>query len=250
MVSAFAEETSLLMTLVTMLAAPPYSADAAARIVGGALADGNAYARLAELTDGIGPRLSGSPGAEAAVAWAVRKFQEDGVAARTEPVKAPHWIRGEESAAIVASPAIARHALGVSPLGGGPPPPPARIEAEFVEVGSLAEIARLGDKVRARIVFFDHDMSTAKGYGEFASLRTKGPADAAKACPTSIRRTSSARSVDASGRRRSSSSAPTSIPGTSPPAPWTTARTARWCSRRRASSRARSRAAPSARCSS
>ena len=39
MVSALAEETSLLMTLVTMLAAPPYSADAAARIVGGALAD-------------------------------------------------------------------------------------------------------------------------------------------------------------------------------------------------------------------
>jgi hypothetical protein len=170
-----------LLALITLVAAPPYSAETAARIIGGALADGSAYARLAELTDGIGPRLSGSPGAQAAIAWALSKFKEDGVAARTEPVKVPHWLRGEERAAIVSTPGVAAHALAVTALGGSPGTPPSGIEAEVVEVRSVAEVAQLGDRVRGKIVFFDHDMSTPKGYGEFGPLRMKGPAEAARA---------------------------------------------------------------------
>ena len=69
----------------------------AAQLIGGALADGVAYRRLAELTDTIGPRLSGSPGAAAAVEWAQRKFQEDGIAVHLEPVMVPHWVRGVET---------------------------------------------------------------------------------------------------------------------------------------------------------
>ena len=78
-------------------AAPVYAQATAEKLIGPALTDGHAYARLAELTDGIGPRLSGSPGAEAAVQWALRSFKADGVKAWLEPVKVPHWVRGEAS---------------------------------------------------------------------------------------------------------------------------------------------------------
>jgi carboxypeptidase Q len=169
-----------MLALILLVAAPPYSPDAAARIVGGALSDGSTYARLAELTDGIGPRLSGSAGAQAAVGWALRKFEEDGVAARAEPVKVPHWVRGEERAAIVAARGIAAHDLAITALGGSPPTPATGIEAEVVEVHSLGEVEKVGDKLRGKIAFFDHDMSTPKEYAEFGVLRTRGPAAAAK----------------------------------------------------------------------
>src|SRR5438445_3209155 len=89
------------VALLALLAAPPYSPDVAARLIGGALSDGVAYARVAELSDDIGPRLSGSPGAEAAVKWAVQRFRDDGLEVRTEPVKVPHWVRGEERAEVL-----------------------------------------------------------------------------------------------------------------------------------------------------
>jgi hypothetical protein len=43
--------------------------DAVARLAGGALTSGRAFSRAAELADGVGARLAGSPGADAAVAW-------------------------------------------------------------------------------------------------------------------------------------------------------------------------------------
>jgi hypothetical protein len=51
---------------------------AASLIIGEETVSGGAYAKLAWLTDRIGPRLSGSANAEAAVAWALREFRRDG----------------------------------------------------------------------------------------------------------------------------------------------------------------------------
>ncbi|RKI44960.1 M20/M25/M40 family metallo-hydrolase [Corallococcus sp. AB049A] len=152
----------------------------AAKLMGPALSEGHAYARLAELTDGIGPRLSGSESAEAAVQWALRAFKEDGVKAWKEPVKVPHWVRGEEHGEILASERTRGLPLALLALGGSAPTPPEGITAEVVEVGSLEELAALGDKVKGRIVFFNHTMSEAADYGRFAGLRGRGPAAAAK----------------------------------------------------------------------
>ncbi|NPC72362.1 MULTISPECIES: M20/M25/M40 family metallo-hydrolase [Corallococcus] len=152
----------------------------AAKLVGPALAEGHAYARLAELTDGIGPRLSGSESAEAAVQWALRSFQADGVKAWKEPVKVPRWVRGEEHGEILASERTRGLPLALLALGGSAPTPPEGITAEVVEVSSLEELAALGDKVKGRIVFFNHTMSEAADYGRFAGLRGRGPAAAAK----------------------------------------------------------------------
>ena len=168
----------MLLLPLALLAAPAVPPEIARRLVGGALTDGAAYARLQELTDSIGPRLSGSAGAEAAVQWALKTFRQDGLAARLEPVKVPHWVRGEESGAILPAPGIAGHALALTALGnsvgGG-------VEAEVVEARSLAEVAALGETARGKIVFFDHTMSTPAGYGQLVDLRTHGPSAAARA---------------------------------------------------------------------
>src|SRR5579871_4979104 len=57
-----------------------------------------AYQRLEELTDGIGPRLSGSPQNAAAVAQVADAMRALGARVQLQPVKVPHWVRGEERA--------------------------------------------------------------------------------------------------------------------------------------------------------
>ncbi|MFL5368776.1 MAG: M28 family peptidase [Myxococcales bacterium] len=172
------------MALVALLlVAAPYPQALADRIIGGAMRDGVAYSRLADLTDSVGPRLSGSPGAEAAVAWALRKFQEDGVAAHPEPVTVPHWVRGEERAELLPAPGVAGLKLAITALGGSPGTPEGGVEAEVVEVASVAEAQALGARAKGKIVFFNHAMSTPSGptgYGALVDRRSHGPAEAAK----------------------------------------------------------------------
>ena len=166
------------MLLALLLAAGPFPPDVAQKLVGGALTSGVAYSRLQELTDTIGTRLSGSPGADAAVQWALKKLQQDGLAARTEPVKVPHWVRGEETAEILASPGSVGHHLAVTALGnsvGG------SATAEVVEARSIAEVASLGSGARGKIVFFNHTMSAPSDYGKFVEMRSHGPSAAARA---------------------------------------------------------------------
>jgi carboxypeptidase Q len=168
---------------VLFLVAAPYPPALAERVIGGALRDGVAYSRLGDLTDSVGPRLTGSPGAEAAIAWALRKFPEDGIAAHTEPVTVPHWERGEERAQLLAAPGVAQLDLAVTALGGSPGTPPDGVEGEVVEVTSLEEVRALGAGARGKIVFFNHAMSTPggkTGYGAFVELRGRGPAEAAR----------------------------------------------------------------------
>ena len=163
-----------LLFAVAAAAVPP---EIARNLVGSALTDGVAYARLRDLTDTIGPRLSGSPGAEAAVQWALKTMQKDGLAARLEPVKVPHWVRGEESGEILPSSSAVGHRLALTALGnavGG------SATAEVVEARSVAEVAALGDSARGKIVFFNHTMTTPEGYGQFVDMRTRGPSAAAR----------------------------------------------------------------------
>ena len=171
------------MWIALLLLASPVPPDVAQRLVGGALTGGVAYARLEELTDGIGPRLSGSAGAEAAVQWALRKFQQDGLSARLEPVKVPHWVRGEESAEVLAANGIAGYRMAVTALGnsvGG------SATAEVVEARSLDEVARVPGGARGKIVFFNHPMAAPSDYGKYVEMRSHGPSAAARAGAVAI----------------------------------------------------------------
>jgi Zn-dependent M28 family amino/carboxypeptidase len=167
----------LLPALLLATAVVPVPPDVARHLVGGALTDGVAYARLRELTDTIGPRLSGSPAAEAAVQWGLKTMRQDGLAARLEPVKVPHWVRGEESGEILPSSSSAGHRLALTALGNGVG---GAATAEVVEAHSLAEVAALGAAARGKIVFFNHTMTTPEGYGQFVEMRSRGPSAAAR----------------------------------------------------------------------
>ncbi|HEY0094921.1 MAG TPA: M20/M25/M40 family metallo-hydrolase, partial [Archangium sp.] len=157
------------------------SPQVAERLVGAALTEGHAYARLAELTDGIGPRLSGSEGEKAAVQWARRAFEADGVKVWLEPVKVPRWVRGAESGRVLASERFREHPLALLALGGSVATPPEGVTAEVLEVRSLEEVAALGEKVKGKVVLFNHSMAVAADYGKAAALRTRGAPVAAKA---------------------------------------------------------------------
>lgn len=168
------------MLLALLILAPLSNPDAAQRLIGGALSDGHAYSRLGELTETIGPRLSGSAGADAAVKWGLARMKEDGLVAHLEPVKAPHWVRGEERGEILASDKFTRHPLFLTALGGSVGTPEGGVTGEVIEVRSIEEAQALGEKARGKIVFFNHGMSSAKGYGESVGLRFAGASAAGK----------------------------------------------------------------------
>ena len=176
----------LAFVFAALLAAPDPAQEAAARLIGSALSSNTAYSRLADLTDSIGPRLSGSPGAEAAVKWAQQRFSEDGLAVRLEPVRVPHWVRGEERGEILPATGPAGwvgHPLALTALGGSVGTATGGLSAEVVEARSLAEVAALGERARGRFVFLNHDMGapgSKVGYGDAVELRVRGPSAAAK----------------------------------------------------------------------
>jgi hypothetical protein len=167
-----------LVALVTLApeAGPPPEAS---RILAEALR-GESSRILADLTDGVGARLAGSPGADAAVRWAVDWFRAQGIPVRAEPVLVTHWIRGEERAEVVARKGGRPQPLTVTALGMSAPTAPGGVAGEVLEVRSLEELVALGAKVKGRIVLFQHDMKDTSGYGRFAGLRMRGPAAAAR----------------------------------------------------------------------
>lgn len=62
------------------------------------MTNGRAYDNLGELTKGIGPRFSATPGYAKAAEWAEKKFKEIGIdMIWRQEAKAPVWIRGKES---------------------------------------------------------------------------------------------------------------------------------------------------------
>jgi hypothetical protein len=160
-------------------ASAPYAA-AAGQIIGAELVDGQAFAILAHLTDRIGPRLSGSAGAEAAVAWTAGRLRSYGLAVREEPVQVPHWVRGLEEAEILVP---APRPVPVTALGGSEPTPAEGVTAEVVEAAGIEGLRSLGaDAVRGRIVLFNTPMTVRgmEGYGPAVAQRTRGASEAAR----------------------------------------------------------------------
>jgi Zn-dependent M28 family amino/carboxypeptidase len=162
-------------------AEPAEPSGSAAKLAGAALVAGRSYDLVQSLTDRVGGRLSGSPGAERAVEWALHAMRDAGLSnVRREPVKVPRWIRGTESVEVVA-PVTA--ALVATALGGSVGTPPGGITAEVIEVASFEELKAAGDKVKGRIVFFNKPMNRTRrfeGYGAVVPLRGFGAVEAAK----------------------------------------------------------------------
>ena len=148
---------------------------AAARIIGAALTSDRAYARLAHLTDHIGNRLSGSTNLERGIDWAVAEMKRDGLDnVRPEKVMVPHWVRGEESLELLTPVPRKLQMLG---LGNSIGTPAEGISAEAIVVRDFAELDRLGEQVRGKIVVYNAPYTS---YGATVLYRLQGASRAAR----------------------------------------------------------------------
>ena len=166
------------LVLLLPLAAPARSEDdpaasyreTAGRILGRALVDESAWAKLEYLTTRVGHRLSGSPGLENAVAWAHENMKAEGLeGVRLQGVKVPRWVRGRESARVVSP---VERELPMLGLGMSVGTPSEGVTAPVVVVRSFEELTALGrEKVEGKIVAFAPDW---EGYGRTVRFRSSG----------------------------------------------------------------------------
>jgi len=168
--------------LLLPLAASLLSADGATALQREALSSTHAFAIVRSLCDEAGPRLPGSQGDRAAVAWAERTMRELGLSnVRAEKVRVTHWERGEARAEIVSPVA---QPMVIAALGGSVGTPPRGVEAEVVEAASVEDLQKLDPaSVRGKIVFLDPVMRRTRdgsGYGEAVRSRAIGAGAAAK----------------------------------------------------------------------
>ncbi|MEY8758879.1 M28 family peptidase [Chryseobacterium tongliaoense] len=118
------------------------------------LSNGTAYENLGELTKGIGPRFSATPGYEKATEWAEKNLKEAGVEnIWKQEVRVPVWIRGRESLQIKAGNGdwknIRMLSFGNSEGTGGKD-----LSAEILLVNDMTELNNLTSaQVRDKILF-------------------------------------------------------------------------------------------------
>ncbi len=153
-----------------------------------ALLDGSAYQWLDALTNQIGHRLAGSPGASAAVEYTRQMMDTLGLdSIWLQPCMVPHWVRGDkETVKIVNSRRMGSIELKALALGNSVGTGPRGITAEVIEVKSLDEVDKLGrEAVEGRIVFYNRPMdptqlNTFNAYGGAVDQRGAGASRASK----------------------------------------------------------------------
>ncbi|MES1227229.1 MAG: M20/M25/M40 family metallo-hydrolase, partial [Armatimonadota bacterium] len=145
-----------------------------------------AYHLLEELSGGIGPRLSGSPSAAKAVEWGQTTMKRLGFQnVHLVPCMVPHWVRGDKESLDIISSDGSAMPLSCCALGMSYASPDGGVTAEVVEVHSLDEASKLGDKAKGKIVFYNGPMpaqltNTFGAYGAAGGQRFRGPVTAAR----------------------------------------------------------------------
>jgi hypothetical protein len=150
-------------------------APAAQKLIGAAMSDDQALARLEYLCDRIGNRLSGTASLERAIQWSADEMRKAGLAnVQTPPVMVPHWVRGRESATLLAP---VEKPLTMIGLGMSVGTPAEGITGDVVLAHTFDELKALGRaKVEGKIVLFNPEW---KGYGQTVMYRVSGASKAA-----------------------------------------------------------------------
>jgi carboxypeptidase Q len=154
------------------------------KIYDNALTQTTAYPWLYDMCTRIGSRLSGSEGAAKAVQYTKLMMDTSGFSTRLQACMVPHWVRGipEKVEMKTKNGKVALRALSIgNSVGTGKK----GIEAEIIEVKSLDEVDKLGEKVKGKIVFYNRPMDrkriqTFEAYGGAGDQRHTGPSRAAK----------------------------------------------------------------------
>lgn len=134
------------------------------------LRSSQAWETVRSLVDEVGPRISGSAGDKAAVAWALRALPAAGLTAvHAEKVMVHHWERGEESGEIVAP---FPHRVALAALGGSiGTKGPRGLEAEVIEADGLPSLEKLGkERVKGKIVFLNAPMERRRDGAEYSRV--------------------------------------------------------------------------------
>jgi hypothetical protein len=150
------------------------------------LTNSQCYENLRHLCLKIGGRMSGSPQAEEAVKYTHNLLKNMNLdTAYLQPVKVPHWIRGEKEKAFYIE-NKKRIEISCTALGNSVGTGKKGIKAPLLEVYSLNDLEKIGkDKIQGKIIFFNHPFiptyfDTFDAYSEAAAVRGYGAAEAAK----------------------------------------------------------------------
>src|SRR5881275_2882679 len=162
------------------------------RLQQAALSSDYAYKQVARLANNIGPRLSGSTQAAKAVEYIASQLKAIGCEMQLEKVMVPHWVRGEETAALVQFPGQAENTtqkIVLCALGASVATSPEGLTSEVVAVKNFDELKSLGRyKVGGKIVLFNYPFDkqmaaegrAGEAYGEAVVYRSDGPSAAAR----------------------------------------------------------------------
>src|ERR1043166_3165776 len=195
--SAFAQQAAPESTSTPMPTATPvvFSAQTLGelkQLQQAALNSDYAYKQVAHLANNIGPRLTGSAQAAKAVEYVANELKAIGLEVQLEKVMLPHWVRGEETAALVQFPGQAENTtqkIVLTSLGASVATPPEGLTANLVAVKSFDELKALSrEKVAGKIVLFNYPFDKqmaaegrgSEAYGNAVVYRSDGPSAAAR----------------------------------------------------------------------
>jgi carboxypeptidase Q len=131
--------------------------------------DSSAWNRLAYMCDTYGHRLSGSKSLNQSLYWAYDEMKKEGFEnVNLEPVMVPHWVRNDESAALI-SPRYQK--MNLLALGGSVGTTKEGITAPVVVFKSFDELDKNKQIAKGKIVLFNMPYLN---YGQAVQFRTLG----------------------------------------------------------------------------
>lgn len=177
----FAAASSLFLATSLAYAAAPTTSVAALRdkALNG---DDVAYDIVEGLTTEIGPRQGGTEAEARARDWSVKKLKALGFDnVRIEEYQMPTWVRGEETAHVLAP---FPQKMAIAALGNSGSTGDAGLEAELVYFPTIDALRAAPDgSLKGKIAFVSHNMKATQdgsSYGAFGPARFVGPNVAAK----------------------------------------------------------------------
>ncbi|XMO86994.1 M20/M25/M40 family metallo-hydrolase [Algibacter sp. AS12] len=151
------------------------------------LTNGKSYDWLNHLSNQIGSRLSGSLGAERAVAYTKEELGALGLdKVWLQPVMVPKWVRGAKEFAFIETEPGKTTNVNICALGGSVATPALGLKAQVIEVHNFQELEALGTEgVKGKIVFYNRPMQadliqTFDAYGGCVNQRYQGAVEAIK----------------------------------------------------------------------
>ena len=181
---ALASSAALPATLAAQRAAPPVPAPVDPKVAAlrdAALKDDVAYDIVEGLTTEVGQRLAATEAEARARTWAVAKLKSLGFRnVHVETYQMPVWLRGEETAEVVAP---FPQTLKLVALGNSGATPAAGLTAPVAVFRTYGELANAApESVRGKIVYIGnamHPTQDGSSYGAYGPARFVGPALAA-----------------------------------------------------------------------